>query len=121
MPERPVSAAATVLGTHPSVARGRYRVGMILDNAFIAAARNEPFSIEYRESIYTFRATNAVRYLGPATSHADLELIDADGNVVGYITPYTDREHGAVQARFLDVGTPRLVRTIEDAVREIVT
>ncbi len=90
-----------------------------LSDDFIRAAQRESFNVRYvDEREITLRGTTAIRYFSGLTSHAELEIVEND-QIVGYITPYSSSEHGAVQAQGLDLGLPRLFRTLDDALREV--
>ena len=90
-----------------------------LNDEFICAAQREPFKIIYGETReITLRTTTAARYIGRLASYAELEILEND-KIVGYITPYANNEHGAVKAQLFDAGLPRVFRTLDDALREV--
>ena len=85
-----------------------------LDDDFVSAAREHRISIDLNDKTYEFAATDATD--GSVT--ADLE-VRRDGVVVGYITPYSHSERGAVKATALSTGTPAVFHTVEGAIEAI--
>lgn len=89
-----------------------------MDSAFVRSAQANGFTVKYGDRHVVLQATRA-RVSGPLGYQAELEIV-VDEEVVGYITPYGENEHGAVQARMFGIGAPALFRTLDDAVREII-
>lgn len=85
-----------------------------LDTRFVGAAKRQPVTLEHGGRTVTLSASTARSML----IHADLQVVE-DGELLGYITPYSENEHGAVKARFFSLGAPRVFRTVEDALDEI--
>jgi hypothetical protein len=84
-----------------------------LTEEFIRRVQAEPIDVEWAGKTLT---------LGPTTRHAsgfETELVVREGDdVAGFITAYGPNEHGAMPARLVGV-PPVIVRTLEDALREI--
>lgn len=81
---------------------------------FIQHAQRTPVRVDYKDMELVIEATSVrAGFLIP-----ELQIRNGD-TVIGYITPYTENEHGAVQAQQLGVAPPPLFRTLEEAVREI--
>lgn len=94
-------------------------MAIYLNDEFVRAVQREPLKVTYGEKReVTLRSTTATRYFGGLPSRADLEIVEND-EVVGYITPYSDSEHGAVRAQLFDLGLPRVFRTLDEALREV--
>jgi hypothetical protein len=70
--------------------------------------------VEHKGESLTVRQSN--RRAG--MQQAELEVV-RDGEVIGYITPYTRDERGAVAARDFGAPAPVIVRTLENALDEI--
>lgn len=84
-----------------------------LDGSFIRQTQASPLDIEWQGRTLTLGPT-AYR---PGGIVAELEVREAD-TVVGYITAYSEYEHGALPARLIGTA-PKLVRTLADALNEI--
>lgn len=94
-------------------------MAIYLDEEFVRAAQREPFKVIYGDKReIMLRATTATRLFGGLPSRADLEIVE-NGKIVGYITPYSNSEHGAVRASFYEMGLPRVFRTLDEALREV--
>lgn len=85
-----------------------------LDEKLVQSLRQSARTFDRGGASYTLQATRARAGLVVA----DLEVV-REGDVVGYITPYTDREHGAVRAGLFGQVLPRVVSTVEAALDEI--
>ncbi len=85
-----------------------------LDANLVQSLRKTAQSFERNGVSFTLRATGARAGLFAA----ELEVV-RDGEVVGYITPYSDREHGATKAALFGITAPRLFGTLEEAIDEI--
>lgn len=86
-----------------------------LDSRLVAAAKREPMTVAHRGRTVTLTASTARAFM----ITADLAVVE-EGEIIGYITPYSNTEHGAVRARyFLIGGAPEVFRTLEDALDEI--
>ena len=88
-----------------------------LDTSFVEGAQREPVSVLYGNWEVTFRQTTAATNAHGA--HNPVLEVASNGKVIGYITPYSGREFGAIAAHLLG-GMPHIVPTVEDALREIV-
>jgi len=88
-----------------------------MTNQFIQEAQRSGYSLTYDGREIALAATQE-RTWGSAGFTAELEVLEGDA-VVGYITPYTDDEHGAVSERRFGQVAPAVFRTLEDALREI--
>lgn len=88
-----------------------------LSPQFIRAAQRDPITVLHRGVDVTLRDTNAAIH-GLVGYKAELAVV-VDGDVVGYITPYSEAEHGAVKASGFGVGMPALFRDLEGALDEI--
>ncbi|MEL4317435.1 hypothetical protein WJX64_00300 [Leifsonia sp. YIM 134122] len=88
-----------------------------LTEEFIAGAQHEPLAVTFGEHDLTLRRS-AARRDGTPGYGAELEVVEGDV-VLGYITPYSEHEHGAVRADQFHVALPVLHRTLDGALGEI--
>jgi hypothetical protein len=96
---------------------GRQRV-TLLDKKFIDQAQRSSIEIDHGSHVARFEAPEPgaeVTTLGPA---AELS-VSVDGILVGFITSYTDDEHGVVSINDTDGAVPRTFRTVEGALEQL--
>lgn len=89
-----------------------------LTKQFVQLAQRDSYEVEYGGRTITLAATFE-RAPGPFGYLAELQVMDGD-SILGYITPYGDNEHGAVQANLFGAISPAVFRTLEEALAEIV-
>ena len=89
-----------------------------LDNKFIEDARKKPIELEHGEHTVRFEATASRDEAEPNSPSADLVVMMGD-NVVGYITPYKNDEHGAITAEQFGEIVPPTFRTVEGALEQL--
>lgn len=85
-----------------------------LDESFVSRAKHADVSVQYDGEMYRFTGTTASSGL----MAADLAVYRGD-QLVGYITPYSKVEHGAVKSGDFGFGLPRLFRSVEEAIAEL--
>ncbi len=88
-----------------------------LSSTFIAGTQHSPVSIQFADRDILMRNTNA-RTGGALGYGAELQVVDG-GEVVGYITPYSDDEYGSIKASMFGQILPRLCRSVDEALHEI--
>ncbi|GAA4762437.1 hypothetical protein [Microbacterium gilvum] len=84
---------------------------ILLTDEFVRSCRSTPFEVTYGDRDITIRRTRA--------QGAELEVVEGDV-VIGYLTPYGSTERGAISARHHPGILPRVFRTLDDALDEIV-
>lgn len=87
---------------------------VILDEGFVAEVRRSATSRTHRGTRVIIRESTAVR-----NGHgAVLEVLRAD-KIVGYLSPYSDKELGACSAAAFGDGLPRVFTLLSPALDEI--
>src|ERR1700761_2616394 len=89
-----------------------------LDNRFIEDARKRPQKFDHGDHVVFFKATKARDTAEPGAPRAELAVV-MDDTVIGYITPYTDDEHGVIAADELGKSGPPTFRTVEGALEQL--
>ena len=84
----------------------------MLDEKFVAGAREKPFEFEHGSNVVWFRATDAEAGEGDSKVVAEL-AVTLDDDVVGYITRYAGEEQGVVRVDDFGTATPETFRTLE--------
>jgi hypothetical protein len=90
----------------------------LLDKKFIDQAQKSAIEIDHGSHVARFEAADPdtqTTTLGPA---AELSVV-VDGILVGFITSYTDDEHGVVAVGEPDGAVPRTFRTVEGALEQL--
>lgn len=83
----------------------------LLTDDFVRRCQTTVLDVEYGDRDITIRRTRA--------QGAELEVAEG-GIVLGYLTPYSSTERGAVSVRRHHPGIlPRVFRTLDDALDEI--
>jgi hypothetical protein len=89
-----------------------------LDNRFIEDARKHPIRFDHGDHVVLFKVTKARDDAEPNAPRAELAVVMGK-TVIGYITPYTDDEHGVVSADQLGEIVPPTFRTVEGALEQL--
>lgn len=89
-----------------------------LNSKFVAKAQVSPVDYDHGDHTVRFQATEAKDDAEPGDPRADLE-VTMDGHTIGYITPFTDDEHGAISAEQLGEIVPPTFRTVEGALEQL--
>ena len=89
-----------------------------LDSRFIEDARKRPIEFDHGSHVVRFEATTARDEAEPGAPSAELVVVMGDA-VIGYITPYTDDEHGVISADQLGEIVPPTFRTVEGALEQL--
>jgi hypothetical protein len=89
-----------------------------LDNKFIEGARKRPIELDHGDHTVRFEATSERDESEPGTPSADLVVLMGD-NIIGYITPFKDDEHGAISAAQFGEIVPPTFRTVEGALEQL--
>jgi hypothetical protein len=96
---------------------GRRRV-TLLDKKFIDQAQKSSIEVDHGSHVARFQAASAGDEVTPLGPPAELSVI-VDGILVGFITSYTDDEHGVVAVGEPDGTAPRTFRTVEGALEQL--
>lgn len=89
-----------------------------LDSRFIEDASKHPLTFEHGEHKVVFEATAARDESEPNAPTVELKVLMGD-TVIGYITPFTDDEHGVVSADQLGEVVPPTFHTVEGALEQL--
>ena len=90
-----------------------------MTNLFIQEAQRSGYPLTYGGREIALAATRERTWCSTGFT-AGLDVLEGDA-VVGSITPYTDDEHGAVSKRRFGQGAPAVFRTLDGALREILS
>jgi hypothetical protein len=89
-----------------------------LDSRFIEDARKKPIDFDHGDHVVRFEATDARDASEPGDPTAELAVFMND-SVIGYITSFTDDEHGVISAEQLGEIVPPTFRTVEGALEQL--
>jgi hypothetical protein len=89
-----------------------------LDSKFVAGAKKSPIDYDHGDHTVRFQRTTARDQSEPNAPRAELE-VTMEGHTIGYITHYTDEEHGAISAEQLGEVVPPTFRTVEGALEQL--
>jgi len=89
-----------------------------LDSKFVEDARKSPIEFDHGDHKVRFEATSATDESEPGAPRADL-AITMGGQLIGYITPFTDDEHGVISADQLGEVVPPTFHTVEGALEQL--
>lgn len=89
-----------------------------LDSKFVAGAQKSPVDYDHGDHKVRFQGTEARDAAEPGDPRAELE-VTMGGRTIGYITHYTDEEHGAIAAEQLGEIVPPTFRTVEGALEQL--
>jgi hypothetical protein len=89
-----------------------------LDTKFIADAQKKPIELQHGDHTVRFEATTARDTAEPNAPRAELVVMMGD-TVIGYITPFSDEEHGVITPDQLGEIPPPTFRTVEGALEQL--
>jgi hypothetical protein len=89
-----------------------------LDGKFVAGAQKSPIDYDHGDHKVRFQGTTARDDSEPGDPPAELE-VTMDGRTIGYITRFTDEEHGAISVEQLGEIVPPTFRTVEGALEQL--
>lgn len=89
-----------------------------LDSRFIQDAQKRPLDFDHGEHTVRFEASPARDESEPNAPRVEL-AVSMGGTVIGYITPFTDDEHGVVSVEQLGEIVPPTFRTVEGALEQL--
>jgi hypothetical protein len=89
-----------------------------LDGKFVAGAQKAPVEYDHGDHKVRFQRTTARDESETGDPQAELE-VTMGGHTIGYITHYTDEEHGAISAEQLGEIVPPTFRTVEGALEQL--
>jgi hypothetical protein len=90
----------------------------LLDKKFIDQAQKSAIEVEHGSHVVRFEAADTNTELTPLGPAAELSVA-VDGNLVGFITSYSDDEHGVVPVGEADGAAPKTFRTVEGALEQL--
>lgn len=90
----------------------------LLDKKFIDQAQKSAIEIDHGSHVARFEAVDPDSELTPLGPAPELSVV-VDGILVGFITSYTDDEHGVVPAGEADGAAPKTFRTVEGALEQL--
>jgi hypothetical protein len=89
-----------------------------LDHKFIEDARKKPIEVIHGDRTVRFEATTARDESEPNAPKVELAVV-MDDRVIGYITPFTEDEHGVVSSAQLGEAVPPTFHTVEGALEQL--
>src|ERR1700744_5382644 len=89
-----------------------------LDRRFIEDAQKRPPEFDHGSHVVRFEATGARDDAEPGSPRVELVVLMGE-QVIGYITPFSDDEHGVVSADQLGEIVPPTFRTVEGALEQL--
>jgi hypothetical protein len=89
-----------------------------LDSRFIEDAQKHPIDFDHGDHTVRFEASPARDDSEPNSPRLELAVLMHD-HVIGYITAFTDDEHGVISVEQLGEVVPPTFRTIEGALEQL--
>lgn len=89
-----------------------------LDSRFIEDAQKKPQRFSHGNHEVRFAASKARDKAEPGSPRVEL-VVTMHGRVIGYITPFSDDEHGVVSAEQFGEIVPPTFRTVEGALEQL--
>jgi hypothetical protein len=89
-----------------------------LDSRFIEDAQKKPIEFDHGDHVVRFEASPARDDAEPGAPRVELAVRMGDATI-GYITPYTEDEHGVIAAEQLGEIVPPTFRTVEGALEQL--
>ena len=89
-----------------------------LDSRFVEDAQKKPIEFDHGDHVVRFEASKAHDDAEPGSPRVELAVVMGD-TTIGYITPFTDEEHGVISADQLGEIVPPTFRTVEGALEQL--
>ncbi|HEY2645034.1 MAG TPA: hypothetical protein VGI56_14875 [Galbitalea sp.] len=90
----------------------------LLDKKFIDQAQKSAIEVDHGSHVVRFEAADPGAEVPPVGPAAELSVV-VDGVLIGFITSYTDDEHGVVPVGEADGAAPKTFRTVEGALEQL--